>query len=357
MTVEGTFADIAPRTASTALPEPRVRALHASDAAFSARVLCGLLSWADERSLPPDELVPGLGERDQAVSFSYQAVHLGFARAHRIHGSTDLGRLTGSRKTVHHLGVLGPAQQAHATLGEAMRFGMRNQLCAGSLLRMTLVEHGQQAAFECHRFFDDDECGTMIDVDHLVTVFNVVSAFCGSPMKVDRVLLAGSDEQLIAPLRRMLGAPIEPGHAVSQLVFGSSLLDTPNPHFDEMTRRFWIQACEKESHGMRFDSPQTMHSVLQSGVERLQSLDQLAAQLRVSRRTVHRLLAREGIDYSALLDKQRLERARSMLSRGDSAETIAEALEFSDGRSFRRAFRRWTGLSPLEYRQVGHGKA
>ena len=60
--------------------------------------------------------------------------------------------------------------------------------------------------------------------------------------------------------------------------------------------------------------------------------------------------AREGIDYSQLADRHRQERAQRMLRQGTGTQAVAEAVGFSDSRCFRRAFRRWTGMAPSEYR-------
>ena len=44
-----------------------------------------------------------------------------------------------------------------------------------------------------------------------------------------------------------------------------------------------------------------------------------------------------------------LRRARTMLSNGHSVEVVAEALGFADARSFRRAFKEWTGDTPSAF--------
>jgi len=40
-----------------------------------------------------------------------------------------------------------------------------------------------------------------------------------------------------------------------------------------------------------------------------------------------------------------------MLARGVATDDVAAALDYSDGRSFRRAFERWTGETPANFRR------
>lgn len=77
----------------------------------------------------------------------------------------------------------------------------------------------------------------------------------------------------------------------------------------------------------------------------------VAAGLSMSVRTLHRTLAAEGTTFSQILDQYRHERAVQALA--DERIGIAEiafALGFSELSSFYRAFRRWTGCTPAEYR-------
>lgn len=347
-----TFSDTLAGNA-VATPRPMKRPLSSREDAFPARVLSGLLAWADERSVPPDQLVPGLGERNPRLALSYEATRLGFARARHMHGSAELACLTGDRKTVHHLGPLGPAQMAQETLGGAMEYGLRYQMVAGSMSQIGLVVDGDTAAIECHPLFEDAECAPLIDIDHLVTAFNMMSAFCQAPLPIVRLELTATDRQVIEPLKRLLRAPVVLGHSFSRLVFQTALLSTPNLRFDAMTLQFWSQACEQEAGTVGLGAPLTLRQRLFRENGRLCSLNQLAQDMRVSVRTVHRMLSREGIDYSTLLDRQQRKCAEHMLLRGDNMDTIAEKLDFSDARSFRRAFRRWTGASPHEFRHKG----
>jgi AraC-like DNA-binding protein len=82
------------------------------------------------------------------------------------------------------------------------------------------------------------------------------------------------------------------------------------------------------------------------------SLDEVASALHLSTRTLKRRLATQGATYSDLLEEQRRERAMMLLrSPTLSLDEVAEQLGYSDPSNFRRAFRRWTGLSPAAYRR------
>jgi AraC-like DNA-binding protein len=78
----------------------------------------------------------------------------------------------------------------------------------------------------------------------------------------------------------------------------------------------------------------------------------VAKALHMSARTLQRRLEEEGTRFSELLDRVRLELARAALS--DSRATLTEVafrLGFSDLATFSRAFKRWTGEPPGQWRQ------
>ena len=71
-----------------------------------------------------------------------------------------------------------------------------------------------------------------------------------------------------------------------------------------------------------------------------------------SMRTLRRKLCARGTSYNRLLDDLRRELACHRLRHtDDSMDTIAESVGFSGTSAFQRAFRRYTGESPSEYRE------
>jgi AraC-like DNA-binding protein len=69
-------------------------------------------------------------------------------------------------------------------------------------------------------------------------------------------------------------------------------------------------------------------------------------------RTLRNRLAERGTHFQSILDQVRAQMACADLSgTRNKVEHIAWRVGFQDAPSFRRAFKRWTGLTPLEYRQ------
>ena len=81
------------------------------------------------------------------------------------------------------------------------------------------------------------------------------------------------------------------------------------------------------------------------------TLDLVSRRLFSSSRTLRRRLAHAGTSFQQVVDGQRCELALRLLEDPAIRTTdVATRLSFRDPKSFTRAFRRWTGMSPREYR-------
>ena len=79
---------------------------------------------------------------------------------------------------------------------------------------------------------------------------------------------------------------------------------------------------------------------------------QIAEALHVSNRTLQRKLREEGTSFMDLLQDTRLQLARKYLKHpGRSVVETASLLGFSEPSTFSRAFKRWTGSAPNEYKE------
>jgi AraC-like DNA-binding protein len=81
------------------------------------------------------------------------------------------------------------------------------------------------------------------------------------------------------------------------------------------------------------------------------SLEGVAEALKMSRRTLQRHLAGEGVSFQQLTDGVRRELACRWLHKGERPiGEVAFLLGYTEMSAFFRAFKRWTGATPTEYR-------
>ena len=87
------------------------------------------------------------------------------------------------------------------------------------------------------------------------------------------------------------------------------------------------------------------------GLQLFPELEALAALVHMSPPTLRRKLKQEGSSYQLIKDRLRCDIAiEKLVVQKMSVNDLAELLGFSEPRSFTRAFKQWTGVSPTAYR-------
>jgi AraC-like DNA-binding protein len=91
--------------------------------------------------------------------------------------------------------------------------------------------------------------------------------------------------------------------------------------------------------------------VLDAAAPAFPACEDVAQRLAMSTRSLRRQLAAENTCYAKLVDELRREEAlRRIAHEASLIKAVACSLGFSDLRGFRRAFKRWTGLTPQQFR-------
>jgi AraC-like DNA-binding protein len=95
-----------------------------------------------------------------------------------------------------------------------------------------------------------------------------------------------------------------------------------------------------------------LRDVLRAHCTELHAGESVARALNVSLRTLHRRLLEEGTSLQKVKNAVRRDLAIERLVRTSrSIKQIARDVGFHNEKSFMRAFKQWTGESPVEYRR------
>jgi AraC-like DNA-binding protein len=108
--------------------------------------------------------------------------------------------------------------------------------------------------------------------------------------------------------------------------------------------------------GLLEDWLDRLQALLVCQQQRYPDLPALAAQLHMSERTLKRKLAERGLSFSSMLEAVMKRDAIELLNDpAISIQDVAMRLGYQDRANFTRAFRRWTGQTPSDYRQQHSG--
>ena len=140
------------------------------------------------------------------------------------------------------------------------------------------------------------------------------------------------------------------------LVFERALLDLPAPHKDEalheamcaLAERRLLDITQRATYAQR-----VREFLVQKGGSHRTDMDAAARSIGLSVRSLRRRLAAEGSSYQVVANEALMIVAKHLLvGKQHTIQETAYAMGFADARSFHRAFRRWTGTTPMAYRRA-----
>lgn len=265
----------------------------------------------------------------------------------------DFGLRAGEQFSIAGYGMLGYAMMSSATLEQAIRIAMRFYRTAGPLFELRYRVDDDRIIVETH------------DVLHLDSLypFVVEQLFSGFPPLLR--LLLGRD---VWPLAVRLSYPA-PSHAKdyeerfrcpiefdcehTQYLIDAVHLSSPLVQADADTAKLFEQSCRAllDEIEQRESLAGTISRILLRSPGVAPTADEMARRLNLGPRTMRRRLRELGTCYQQILDDVRCRLAIDYLETTElTSQEIAELLGYTEATNFRRAFLKWTGKSPSDYR-------
>jgi AraC-like DNA-binding protein len=188
----------------------------------------------------------------------------------------------------------------------------------------------------------------------MVVRLNTIRMMVGSQWTPVEVQFAHEAPEQTAEHERIFGAPVLFGYATNNLVVEREFLERQIPAADPRLYEIMRQYLEEVLEEMpQLDDLLT--SVRRAIAETLRdgepALARVAKKMAMSPRTLQRQLNERGIRFKNFLDDTRRRFAQSYLKdRKNTLTEVAFLLGYSEASAFNRAFKRWTGATPLAYR-------
>lgn len=153
--------------------------------------------------------------------------------------------------------------------------------------------------------------------------------------------------------RNYFGCPIRFDDRINALHLSNETLQTRTRLADEGLSAFILATLEdmKQAKAERTLPAEVYSAVTNSLPDGRPNKPQIARRLGMSERTLHRRLAEHGETFQAIANRAQREAAESLLANGGSSlAEVAFLTGFSDQSAFTRAFKGWTGETPLTFR-------
>jgi AraC-like DNA-binding protein len=317
-----------------------------------------MVPMLEELGVDPDRLLAEAGlsagvfaHPDNVVPFNALclALHLSADRTKRH----DFGLRTGMRADLASLGVLG------YLIANARSVGMGLQT-----LREFLQVHDEGAtpyliveAGVAQLGYEVLEVG-IVGADQMsfgaVAIgANILRAICGPGFEMRSVTFSFPRPAEVSTFRSFFKAPVSFNAERTAVAFDAVWLEQPVRGADPYLREI-LDAKVRDALAMRGDAfenrlRRVVRSLLAAGQC---SQKEIARAFGMSRRSLRRRLEDSGFSFRSIVDEARHAAACNLLGSSKlSIVEVAAALGYADSSSFARAFRRWCGASPADWRR------
>jgi AraC-like DNA-binding protein len=183
-----------------------------------------------------------------------------------------------------------------------------------------------------------------------------LSTLAGTTLCAERVEIEFQAPAYASEYSGLSEHPVSFAAGVNQLRLSQHSLGLRNPDHVPSTWRHLLQLCEREleqltrTRSLRERITQLLGPLLNGGRE--PDLEEVAARLKLPTWTLRRRLAEEGTRFRTVLNDTRRDLAMTYIRDTELAfGEIAYLLGFASAEAFQRAFKRWNGETPGEFRR------
>ena len=246
-------------------------------------------------------------------------------------------------------GALGVALSSAPTLRRSMEVVGRFQRLRIPVITLGNRIEGSNVFIDIHSQIPFDGVGLFLAEALLTAMDSVLTGAVGSSQDVGEIRLGYPAPPHAMQYATWLKRPATFGHAHTTIRLPARCIDEPNPFADPEVYAQAVLQCERSHSDLHAQDTWRLRVVrlLERHPGQLWTSEEVAAALHVSVRTLARHLQAEGCSYQSVQDEELLRQAQIHLETpGHTVDSVAGAIGYHDVSTFRRAFKRWAGMTP-----------
>jgi AraC-like DNA-binding protein len=278
----------------------------------------------------------------------------------RVSGDPAFGLHMGEQARSAMFGVVGSLAEQAGTLRQCVEIMERYaRLVSDGGFEPKLRERGEAATL---RFATTHGARSALQmtaerttVEFVMTAFSLtLPLFAGGRARPTQVRFAYPEPPYIAEYRRIFGSsPLRFGQEFNELVFPRMWLGKTHQYHSAELYAVLRDQAERSLARLERDGSlcaQLERMMVKHGPLPL-TMERAARELGMSARSLQRRLLADGLVFADLVARHRVDVAKRMLERPRaSLQGTAYDMGFTSVAAFHRAFKRWTGMTPKQYR-------
>lgn len=290
-------------------------------------------------------------EQNTLVSYD-QALQI-INNAYRLSKQSDLGLRIAGVINISDWGMMGYAISSCGSLSEAMQVGLRYAKLATRLTNNTVHNNQQQVIFDSTPLYPAGALEVFLTEEDLGGIVNIVRQFLGSSVTPIAVNFRYPKPNYSASYQAHFCCPVNFDCKANQIIWSKAEVSNAKGTANSANSKLAIEQCETllAKIANNSDICAQVKSVIVSKPGLYPPITHVAKQLNMGESSLRRALASAGSSYQDILQDIRSTLAIEYLTTSNlNLDQIADLVGYSDLSNFRRAFKKWTGVAPNEYR-------